>query len=236
MLTCVLQKSVSCCCPCHLIHDKHTTFTLIFFKNVKVFAEIIGDAHAAIRNITERWSVHFAQFPPVVTFWKVLVLFNITTRILTLIRPTDLIQISCFYLYSCAQVCMQACVYACINIQLIQLCLLVQVDVVTLIISDTEQFHQHQYLLCCSFGAIGFPGGSDGKESTCKAGDWGSIPGLGRSRGEGNGNPLQYSCPENPMNKRSLEAYGSQGRTELDTTEVTQHVEGHLTGFQFWLS
>ena len=40
----------------------------------------------------------------------------------------------------------------------------------------------------------GFPGGSDGKESACDAGDPGSIPGLGRSHGEGNGNPLQYSC------------------------------------------
>ena len=44
----------------------------------------------------------------------------------------------------------------------------------------------------------GFPGGSDGKESACTAGDSGSIPGLGRSPGEGNGYPLQYCCPKNP--------------------------------------
>ena len=44
-----------------------------------------------------------------------------------------------------------------------------------------------------------FPDGSDGKESACNAGDLGSIPGLGRSPGEANGNPLQYSCLENPM-------------------------------------
>ena len=44
-----------------------------------------------------------------------------------------------------------------------------------------------------------FPGGSDGKASACNAGDPGSIPGLGRSPGEGNGTPLQYSCLENPM-------------------------------------
>ena len=44
----------------------------------------------------------------------------------------------------------------------------------------------------------GFPGGSDGKESACSAGDPGLIPGLGRSPGEGNGNPLQYPCLENP--------------------------------------
>ena len=45
-----------------------------------------------------------------------------------------------------------------------------------------------------------FPGGSDGKASAYNAGDPGSIPGLGRSPKEGNGNPLQYSCLENPMN------------------------------------
>ena len=48
---------------------------------------------------------------------------------------------------------------------------------------------------------IGFPGGSDGKESTCNVGDLGLIAGLGRSPGEGNGNPLQYSCLENPMDR-----------------------------------
>ena len=46
-----------------------------------------------------------------------------------------------------------------------------------------------------------FPGGSEGKESACSAGDPGSIPGLGRSPGEGNDNPLQYSCLENPMDR-----------------------------------
>ena len=46
---------------------------------------------------------------------------------------------------------------------------------------------------------MGVPGGSDGKESTCNAGDLGLIPGSGRSPGEENGNPLQYFCLENPM-------------------------------------
>ena len=45
---------------------------------------------------------------------------------------------------------------------------------------------------------LSFPGGSDGKVTACNAGDPGSIPGLGRSPGGGNGNPLQYSCLENP--------------------------------------
>ena len=44
-------------------------------------------------------------------------------------------------------------------------------------------------------------GGSAGKESACNAGYLGSIPGLGRSLGEGNGNPLQYYCLENPMDR-----------------------------------
>ena len=47
----------------------------------------------------------------------------------------------------------------------------------------------------------GFPGGSDGKQSACNAGDLGSVPGSGRSPGGGNGNPLQYSCLENPMDR-----------------------------------
>ena len=46
-----------------------------------------------------------------------------------------------------------------------------------------------------------FPGGSDGRQSACNAGDLGSVPGLGRSPGEGNGNPLQYSCLENFMER-----------------------------------
>ena len=48
---------------------------------------------------------------------------------------------------------------------------------------------------------MGFPGGSDGKESACNAGDLGSIPGLGRYLGEGNGYPLQFSCLENPVDR-----------------------------------
>jgi len=48
---------------------------------------------------------------------------------------------------------------------------------------------------------LGFPGGSDGKVSACNAGDLGSILGLGRSPGQGYGNPLQYSCLENSMDR-----------------------------------
>ena len=51
--------------------------------------------------------------------------------------------------------------------------------------------------------SIDFPGGSEGKASAYNEGDPGSIPGLGRSPGEGNGNPLQYSCLENPMDREA---------------------------------
>ena len=53
---------------------------------------------------------------------------------------------------------------------------------------------------------LGFPGGSDGKASARSEGDLGSIPGLGRSPGEGNGNPLQYSCLEIPMDGGAWQA------------------------------
>ena len=53
---------------------------------------------------------------------------------------------------------------------------------------------------------MGFPSGLDGKESACNAGDLGSVHGLGRSPGEGNGYPLQYSCLENPMDRGAWQA------------------------------
>ena len=52
----------------------------------------------------------------------------------------------------------------------------------------------------------GFPGGSDGKESACSVGDLGLIPGLGTSPGGGHGNPLQYSCLGNPMDRGAWQA------------------------------
>ena len=53
---------------------------------------------------------------------------------------------------------------------------------------------------------LGFSGGSDGKASDCNAVDPGSVSGLGKSPGEGNGNPLQYSCLENPMDRGAWRA------------------------------
>ena len=70
--------------------------------------------------------------------------------------------------------------------------------------------------------SLSFLCGSDGKESACNAGDLGSIPGLGRPPGGGHGNPLQYSCLENPHGQRSLVSYSPRGlsRTQLSTAKL----------------
>ena len=68
--------------------------------------------------------------------------------------------------------------------------------------------------------SLGFPGGSDGKESACSMGDLGSIPGSGKHPGEGNGNPLQSSCWENLMDRGALPATVHGTATELDMTEL----------------
>ena len=65
----------------------------------------------------------------------------------------------------------------------------------------------------------GFPGGLDGKESACKAGDLGSVPGLERSPGGGHDNPLQYYSLDNHHGQRSLVGYSPWGRKESDMTE-----------------
>ena len=65
----------------------------------------------------------------------------------------------------------------------------------------------------------GFPGGSDGKESACSVRDLGSTPGSGRSPGEGNGNPLQYSCLENSMDRGAFWGTVHGVTKESDMTE-----------------
>ena len=65
---------------------------------------------------------------------------------------------------------------------------------------------------------MGFPCGSDGKESAFKAGDPGSVPKWGRSPGGGNGNPLQHSCLENSMGR------GARGRRESGMTEQLTYI------------
>ena len=66
---------------------------------------------------------------------------------------------------------------------------------------------------------MGFAGGSDGKESTCNAGDLGSIPGFGKPLGGGRGNLIQYACLKNRHGQWSLVGYGPWGHKELDMTK-----------------
>ena len=66
---------------------------------------------------------------------------------------------------------------------------------------------------------MGFPGGSVDKESACNVGDLGLILGSGRSPGGEDGNPIQYSCMENPHGQRSLADCSTWGPKESDTTE-----------------
>ena len=73
---------------------------------------------------------------------------------------------------------------------------------------------------------MGFPGGSDGKESFFNVGHLGLIPGLGRSPGGGHGNQFQYSCLENPHGQRSLVGYSPWGHKDADVTEqLTTHTQ-----------
>ena len=81
-------------------------------------------------------------------------------------------------------------------------------------VQTTTQLH--------SFHMLNFPGGSDGKVSVYNAGDLGSIPGSGRFPGEGNGNPLQYSCLESPMDGGTWCPWG------LKKSDMTEQLHFHM--------
>ena len=84
---------------------------------------------------------------------------------------------------------------------------------------------------------MGFPRGSDGKESSCNMGDLGLIPGLGRSPGGEHGSPLQYSFLENPHEPRSLARYSPLGCKESDMSEqlsITHKNNMSLTHFSLF--
>ena len=88
----------------------------------------------------------------------------------------------------------------------------------------------HSYLV-----TLGFPGGSNGKESACSAGDMGLIPGSGRSPGEGNDNPLQYSCLKNHMDRGAWWT-AVQRVAESDRTEELSTAHSELLSIKFtWL-
>ena len=86
---------------------------------------------------------------------------------------------------------------------------------------DLEKAEEPEIKLPKSVGSLkkqDFPGGSDGKASAYNEGDLHSIPGLGRSPGEGNGNPLQYSCMKIPWMEEPG-GYSPRGHKMLDMTE-----------------
>ena len=89
--------------------------------------------------------------------------------------------------------------------------------------------HTHRFIFICGWAShiLDFPGGSDGKASAYNAGDPGSIHGLGRSSGEGNGNPLKYSCLEKYHGWRSMvgsSPWGCKSRTQLSNFILLSHV------------
>ena len=87
--------------------------------------------------------------------------------------------------------------------------------------------HTYKRIRVYIYVYMGFPCGSDGKESACNVKDLGSIPRLGRSPGEGHGNLLQYSCLGNPHGQRRLTGYSPWGHKGSDTTErlsIAQHI------------
>ena len=81
------------------------------------------------------------------------------------------------------------------------------------------------------YNPLGFTGSSAGEESACNMGDLSSISGLGISPGRGHGNPLQYSCLENPHGQRALVGYSPWGHKELDLTEPLSLLSLGLMGF-----
>ena len=97
--------------------------------------------------------------------------------------------------------------------------------------SEVSQKEKNKYcILTHTHGTQELPHGSVGKESTCNAGDNNLTSGSGRSPGEGNGNPLQYPCLENPMDRGAWGGYSSWGCKESDMPEMTEHT--YMSGIQ----
>ena len=129
---------------------------------------------------------------------------------------------TCVWLCNCFQIIASFCLAFLafsrkIKVALNKLTLFAQNSIVPvglMLVSDQDGISRMNYMRTSSGYVLvkrrlhlgGFPGGSDGKASVCNAGDPGSIPGWGRFPGEGNGNPLQNPCLENPMDKESWQA------------------------------
>jgi len=81
-----------------------------------------------------------------------------------------------------------------------------------------KYIHIHMHIRMTNLKTRGFPSGSAGKESACNSGDAGSISGSGRFHGVGNGNPLQYSCLGDAMDRGAWQATAHEVTKESDTT------------------
>ena len=95
--------------------------------------------------------------------------------------------------------------------------------------------HCSELIECKTWSRL--PCGSDSEESACNVGDLGSIPGPGRSPGEGNGYPLQYSGLGNPIEREAWRTTISRGRKESDTIEWlthTQNMKLRVMGYESW--
>ena len=94
------------------------------------------------------------------------------------------------------------------------------IDRISQLSSDPVSFYEIFFFLILFYTLKwAFPGGSDGKESACNAGDLGSIPGLGRSPGGRHSNPTPVFLPGEFHGQKSLVSYRPKGHKELDTTE-----------------
>ena len=107
---------------------------------------------------------------------------------------------------------------------LLQLCK-IETTIIELTWKQNPEIMNSIKILFTQLMTTGFPGGSDGKESTYNAGVVDSIPGSGRSPRTEHGNPLQYPCLENPMNRGDWRAAVNGGHKKLDTTEWLTHTQ-----------
>ena len=110
----------------------------------------------------------------------------------------------CLFLPGCLFVLLQAAFQLCVSCSVYRNCCSMPALSHQSMSSMRAKRALHPHTVGASYIPVGFPDGSAGKESTCDAGDTGDaglIPGSERSPGGGNGNPLQYSCLENPMDR-----------------------------------
>ena len=138
------------------------------------------------------------------------------------------------YVFHCMNI--SPFIYLLYSLDRLQGCFLIRATMSTAAI---KLLYMSLRLLCRHFSCfiyihMGFPNGSDGKASAHSAGDPGLIPELGRSPGEGNGNPLQYSCLENSMDRGAWQAT-VHGVTHTHTHTHTLHIYIYMQELLCWI-